>query len=201
MDSSRQSLTPDYFAALYQTDSDPWQFETSRYEAGKYAATLAALPNARYRSALEIGGSIGVLTEMLATRCDSLLSIDVAEQAQAQAIDRCRALSHVRFQLMGVPASYPDEQFDLTVLSEVGYYWCWEDLQKAQQLMLRHLEPGGHLLLVHWTPYADYYDNPLSGDQVHEAFLALPSSQLQHLKGDRAEQYRIDLFERMNESS
>ena len=201
MDSSqKQSLTPDYFDALYQVSSDPWRFKTSEYEARKYAATLAALVRPRYRSALEIGTSIGVLTEMLAERCESLLSVDVSEMAQRQAIDRCRALSHVRFQLMCIPDAYPDEQFDLTVLSEVGYYWCREDLEKAQRLMLRQLEPSGHLLLVHWTPYDDYYDNPLSGDEVHESFLALPASQLKHLKGDRADKYRLDLFERVNEN-
>lgn len=194
----KQSLSPEYFDQLYEKDSDPWRFETSEYEAEKYAATLAALPQPRYRSGFEIGGSIGILTQKLAERCDSLLSIDVSETAQQQAIARCQSLSQVRFQLMSVPQSYPDEQFDLTVLSEVGYYWCWEDLQKAQQLILQHLEPGGNLLLVHWTPYEDYYDNPLSGDQVHDSFLALPSSQLKHLKGDRAAKYRLDLFERVS---
>ena len=197
---SQPSLPPDYFDSLYSADSDPWKFETSTYEAQKYEATLAALPRTRYRSALEIGGSIGVLTEMLAERCDSLLSVDVSEKAQKKAIERCRSLSNVRFQLMQVPQTYPDEQFDLTVLSEVGYYWCWEDLKQAQQLMLEHLEPGGHLLLVHWTPYADYYDNPLSGDEVHESFLALPSSQIKHLGGDRADKYRLDVFERLENS-
>jgi SAM-dependent methyltransferase len=198
--SQNQSLTPEYFDALYSAAADPWKFKTSDYEAKKYAATLAALPRHRYRSAFEIGGSIGVLTEMLAQRCDTLLSVDVSEQAQKQAIDRCQSLSNVRFQLLQVPQLYPNEQFDLTVLSEVGYYWCWEDLKQAQQLMLDHLEPGGHLLLVHWTPYADYYDNPLSGDQVHEAFLALPPSQIKHLIGDRRDRYRLDLFERTDEN-
>ncbi len=195
--SQKRSLKPDYFDALYTAESDPWGFETSDYEAEKYAATLAALPKRRYRSALEIGGSIGVLTALLAKRCDSLLSVDVSDQAQQKAIERCRALSHVRFQLMCIPESYPDEQFDLTVLSEVGYYWCREDLEKAQQLMLQHLKVGGHLLLVHWTPYEDYYHNPLSGDEVHESFLALPSSRIKHLGGDRADKYRLDLFERI----
>lgn len=197
MNSSYQSLPPAYFDSLYTADPDPWQFETSDYEAEKYAATLAALPKNRYRSALEIGGSIGVLTKMLAARCDSLLSVDVSEMAQQHAIARCRTLPNVRFQLMQVPQTYPQEQFDLTVLSEVGYYWCWDDLQKAQQLMLNHLEPGGHLLLVHWTPYDDSYDNPLSGDQVHESVLALPAAQSKHLGGDRAKNYRLDLFERV----
>lgn len=198
--SQKQSLTPEYFDALYSNNPDPWKFETSEYEAQKYTATLDALAKSRYRSALEIGTSIGVLTKMLAERCEALLSVDVSETAQRQAIERCRSLSHVHFQLMCVPDSYPDEQFDLTVLSEVGYYWSWDDLEKAQQLMLQHLEPGGHLLLVHWTPYDDRYDNPLSGDDVHESFLALPTSQLQHLRGDRAEKYRLDLFERVQET-
>lgn len=195
--SKKQSLTPDYFDALYRADPDPWKFETSEYEAQKYAATLAALAKPRYQSALEIGTSIGVLTEMLAERCDSLLSVDVSAMAQQKAIARCRNLSHVHFKLMCVPESYPDQQFDLTVLSEVGYYWCRADLAKAQQLILQHLEPGGHLLLVHWTPYNDDYHNPLSGDEVHESFLALPSSQLKPLGGDRTEKYRLDLFERV----
>jgi SAM-dependent methyltransferase len=199
MNQPQQTLTPNYFDSLYQQDPDPWKFETSAYEAEKYAATLAALPKPRYQSGFEIGGSIGILTQQLAQRCDSLLSVDVSAQAQQAAIDRCQSLKHVRFQLMSIPESYPEEQFDLTVLSEVGYYWCLADLHKAQQLMLRHLKPGGHLLLVHWTPYAAYYDNPLSGDQVHESFLTLPALQLRHLKGDRAEKYRLDLFERVGE--
>lgn len=201
MNPSQSSLTPDYFDSLYNADADPWKFETSDYEAKKYAATMAALPNDRYTSALEIGGSIGVLTEMLATRCDSLLSLDVSEKAQQKAIERCQSLPHVRFQIMQVPQAYPDEQFDLTVLSEVGYYWCLDDLKKAQQFILQQLEPGGHLLLVHWTPYEAYYHNPLSGDEVHESFLALPSSRMRHIKGDRAETYRLDLFERIKQES
>jgi hypothetical protein len=59
---SHQSLPASDFDALYQADPDSWKFATSDYEANKYAATLAALPNVRYDAALEIGGSIGVLT-------------------------------------------------------------------------------------------------------------------------------------------
>ena len=68
------SLPPSYFDKLYSENPDPWKFETSVYEANKYAATIAALPKERYRAAFEIGGSIGVLTEKLQERCDSLLS-------------------------------------------------------------------------------------------------------------------------------
>lgn len=191
----KHSLRPSYFEALYGTNPDPWKFETSEYEANKYANTIAALPKQRYHSALEIGGSIGVLTEKLAHRCDSLLSVDVSKLAQDQAIQRCQHLPHVRFQIMHIPEEFPDEMFDLILVSEVGYYWCWEDLKKAQALILNHLEAGGHLLLVHWTLYASDY--PLNGDQVHNSFLELTPTQLRHLKAQCEEEYRLDLFERV----
>ena len=192
--SQPESLPPSYFDNLYHNNPDPWGFETSEYEASKYSATVAALPS-RYRAAFEIGCSIGVLTAHLAERCDSLLSVDVSEKAMGRAIQRCQHLPQVRFQLMRVPEEYPPNMFDLTLLSEVGYYWSWDDLKKAQQLIIEHLEPGGHLLLVHWTLYARDY--PLSGDEVHDSFLLRSGSDLRHLSGRREEQYRLDLFQRI----
>ncbi len=193
--SAKQSLPPSYFEEMYVADPDPWDFETSEYEAKKYAATIAALPKPRYRSALEIGGSIGVLTKKLAERCESLLSIDVSETAQAKAKNRCQHLSHVQFEMMQVPYQYPSHTFNLTVVSEVGYYWGHEDLPKAQAQIASHLEPGGHLLLVHWTPYVAEY--PLTGDQVHEAFLADVGTVWRSLNSQRKERYRLDLLERL----
>lgn len=189
-----QSLTADFFDQLYQADPDPWRFETSPYEAEKYAATLAALPQPRYQSAFEIGGSIGVLTEQLAHRCDALLSVDISAPAQARARQRCRHLPQVTLQLMNVPQEYPSHSFDLVLLSEVGYYWCWADLHQAQQKIYQSLRPGGHLLLVHWLHEAPSY--PLRGDEVHDAFQEFAESRLVHLRGDRTADYRLDLYER-----
>lgn len=90
-----ESLPSEYFARVYAESDDPWGFATRAYEASKYAATLDALPGERYRSAFEVGCSIGVLTERLAARCERLLSVDVAERALQQARDRCRNLPHV----------------------------------------------------------------------------------------------------------
>ncbi len=193
--SASQSMPPSYFEQMYSENPDPWDFETSEYEAEKYATTLAALPKPQYRSAFEIGGSIGVLTEKLAQRCDALLSIDVSETAQTKAKDRCRHLSQVEFEIMQVPYQYPTRAFDLTVVSEVGYYWGRQDLPEAQAQIASHLETGGHLLLVHWTPYVAEY--PLTGDEVHEAFLANVGTVWRSLLAQRKERYRLDLFERL----
>lgn len=194
--SEHKSLAPEYFERVYADTDDPWGFATRPYEAHKYQATLDALPRETYRSAFEIGCSIGVLTEQLAERCEQLLSVDVAERAIEQARARCQHLHHVRFDNMSVPGSFPEGCFDLILVSEVGYYWGWDDLAKAQRLIVEHLDAGGHLLLVHWTPFVEDY--PLTGDQVHEAFLdfAARDNSLRHLVGRREDSYRLDLFER-----
>ena len=98
-----ESLPPSYFAQIYQTSLDPWHFETSLYEREKYLASLAALPLERYRLAFEIGGSIGVLTRILADRCDRLLSIDLSSVAQGRAQIRCADQPQVEFQIMQFP--------------------------------------------------------------------------------------------------
>ena len=76
-----KTLPAGYFDAMYQTAADPWGFEDRWYERRKYAISLAMLPAARYRRAFEPACSVGVLTQMLAGRCDELLACDVAEAA------------------------------------------------------------------------------------------------------------------------
>jgi SAM-dependent methyltransferase len=192
------SLTPDYFDAVYRANTDPWNFEASPYEHAKYTDTLAALPQERrYESGFEVGCSLGVLTEMLAPRCQHLLSIDVAEAPLVRARQRCAHLPQVEFQRLTLPDDFPaDRRFDLIVLSEVGYYWALPDLERVAAALLAALQPGGHLLLVHWTP--PVHDYPLTGDEVHDLFLRKtgPDAPLTHVHGHRAEKYRLDLLSR-----
>jgi SAM-dependent methyltransferase len=196
-----QSLKPDYFDAVYAANNDPWNFSTSDYEREKYAATVAALPKPLYASGFEVGCSIGVLTALLAPRCARLLSVDVSETALQQARQRLTNFPNVTLQRLQLPdespdVAMPDDSFDLVVLSEVGYYWSVDDLEQVQRQLLEWLRPGGHLLLVHWTPLVPDY--PQTGDTVHESFMALSGSNqpLTHLGHQRQPTYRLDLFAR-----
>jgi SAM-dependent methyltransferase len=191
------TLPPDYFDKVYQANTDPWQFASSPYEREKYAATLAALPRPHYGRAFEIGCSIGVLTAQLALQCGYLLSIDVSEAALAQARQRCANLPQVDIQKMQVPVEFPTGQFDLILVSEVGYYWSPADMAHAADQMLAALPPSGQLLLVHWTPVVPDY--PQTGDEVHAFFLqkAEPGGPLRHLTAERYEKYRLDLLEKV----
>jgi SAM-dependent methyltransferase len=190
------TLPPEYFDHVYQANRDPWGFETSPYEREKYATTVAALPRPQYAEALEIGCSLGVLTAQLAPRCGHLLAVDVSEAALAQARARCAGLAQVEIKLLRVPEEFPPQQFDLVLLSEVGYYWSMPDLARAADQIIAGLNPGGQLLLVHWTP--PVHDYPLTGDEVHDFFLAQTANDgpLRHLTGQRHATYRLDLLEK-----
>lgn len=187
------SLPPDYFEARYAADPDPWRFATSAYERAKYAATLAALPRARYASALEIGCSIGVLTQALAGRCARLLGLDVAESALRQARERCGGLDHVRFEARQVPGQWPDGAFDLILLSEVVYYLDASDVARLAERVRASLPPGGDVVLVHWTGETHY---PLTGDEAARLFIEATGGFLHCVGQERTPTYRLDVLHR-----
>ena len=109
------------------------------YEQAKYTLTLNAMPKPRYRSALEVGCSIGVLTRLLASRCDAVLAIDAAQTPLVEARRRCADLPGVRFEQMFVPNQWPDGAFDLILLSEVVYYLSREDVGRLAASVTRSL--------------------------------------------------------------
>ena len=151
----RERLGPAYFDALYADNPDPWDFATSDYEQAKYDATIAALEGRHFKRGLEIGCSIGVLTQRLAEHVDDLLAIDVAQAALEQARQRNPG---VRFQRREIPEEYPPGTFDLTVCSEVLYYLDDEAFNATLDRLT------GTVLHVHWRPSTQRY--PLKGDDV-----------------------------------
>ena len=185
------SIPPDYFEAMYAADPDPWRFAASPYEAEKYAATLGALPRPHYASALEVGCSIGVLTRQIASRCDALLSLDVARGALSQAEARCRDRPNARFALARVPGDWPDGTFDLILLSEVLYYLDRDDLALVAARVGGALRPGGDVVLVHWTGDTHY---PLSGDEAAELFTAASAPYARPHARSRTDAYRLDVL-------
>ena len=95
---------------------------------------------------------------------------------------------------MQFPRETPNQTFDLIVLSEVGYYLSEKDLLIARDWIVNALRPGGHLLLVHWTPLVEDY--PLTGDEVHDLFLAITPAPLTCVFSSRKTHYRIDVLAR-----
>lgn len=165
-------LPLEYFEEIYSRTNDPWGFESRWYETRKYALTLAALPSRRYRRCFELGCSIGVLSEHLAERCDSLLSVDLVPEIADIATARLKELRHVEVRAMSVPEEWPEGNFDLMVFSEVLYYFHREGLRRVFEHINASLALGGHVVVVHWRGHSDH---PLSARQVHACFEQSPS--------------------------
>lgn len=166
------TLPADYFDRLYTAAHDPWSLASRWYEQRKYAITVSALPRERYRYGLEAGCSIGVLTNLLAERCEHLLAVDIAAAAVHTADVRTRHLPHVTVEQRRLPDDWPAGRYDLVVLSEMGYYLNTADLGHLLLRAAAALEPAGTLLAVHWRhPVSDY---PSTGDDVHRALAAQP---------------------------
>ncbi len=164
-DAADGSLARKYFEDFYADKTDPWGFETRWYEQRKRAITMASLPHKRFGRALEVGCSIGVLTELLAARCDVVLATDIAPQPLEIARHRLRVQQNVHFAQIAVHEAWPPGSFDLIVLSEVGYYLSEESLDRVIRRAARSLTPNGIVLACHWRHPVDDY--PLTGDEVH----------------------------------
>jgi SAM-dependent methyltransferase len=160
------TLPTSYFDDLYASHEDPWGFRERWYERRKRDISVAVLPHRRYARAFEAGCSIGLMTEALAGRCDRLLAVDASEHAVGRAARALESVPHVRVERRTLPGEWPlDDEFDLVVLSEVGYYLDAADLETLVARAVASLAPDGVLLACHWRhPVADY---PQSGDDVH----------------------------------
>jgi predicted TPR repeat methyltransferase len=185
------STARSYFEKMYESDADPWGFETSPYERRKYALTIATLPRERYRSAFEPGCSVGVLTEQLASRCDRLLATDLVTAALEKARARLEHSPHVVLASLVIPEAWPEDRFDLIVLSEIAYYFDAFTLERVIERTLESTGPGAHIIGVHWRGQTNY---PLSGDEAHEVIGSCGALKrlVHHVEAD----FLLDVWER-----
>ena len=186
--SSREPL---HFERLYDANPDPWNFTTSAYEQQKYDVTLEALGTRRFARALEVGCSIGVLTERLAPRCEQVIGVDFAPSAITAARARCAPYPGVRIEQMQVPRQWPEGRFDLILFSEVLYFLDERDLREICACTTHSIVPGGRVLLVNYTGVTD---DPGSGESAAAFFIRETAASLQIVLQRRDPQYRLDLL-------
>ncbi len=154
-----------YFDRLYADQDDPWDLSTSEYERRKLGLLMSSLPRSRYRNAFEPGCAIGVTSAALAQRCDRLTAMDSAEAAVRQATARLQPHANVSVIPGLIPEAWPDEPYDLIVLSELLYYLDEGARREVADRVVATLEPSGDLVMVHWRhPFAEA---AITGDQVH----------------------------------
>ena len=160
------SVSQDHFDNLYLAKDDPWDLATKWHDQRKYAITVASLPRAHYRSCYEPGCSVGLLTRMLAPRCDEMLAVDSIASAVHQTKEAVQEFPHVQVQQAVVPAELPDATYDLIVVGDLLYYLSAEDLDATIDGLIERLEPGGDFVSVH---FRDREGGNYDGFNVHAA--------------------------------
>ncbi|GIM88250.1 class I SAM-dependent methyltransferase [Paractinoplanes toevensis] len=164
------TVSLDYFTGLYLAKDDPWDLATKWHDQRKYAVTVASLPKPRYRRCYEPGASVGLLTRLLAERCDEVLAVDSVPEAVQTATENVRDLPNVTVEVALLPAELPTGTFDLIVVGDLFYYLSAADFEALVDGLLERLEPGGDLVSVHFRDR----ENPgnYDGFNVHEALAA-----------------------------
>ena len=135
-------------------DGDPWDLEIAEAVRVSHEHQLALFEGRRYGRALEIGCGAGVFTRRLAAIADSILAVDIAENA----IERARAAGidppRVEFRAVNVMDLEPsqDGPFDLVVFSEsiycIGWLYPLFDLGWLVLELLGATRPGGRLVMA-----------------------------------------------------
>ena len=185
INSQSAAYSESYFDALYEDNSDPWQYQTRWYEKRKRDICLAILPQPQYNNAIELGCGNGVLSELLAQRCMSLVSIDGNQRAVQLAKARLAEVSHVKVIQGVIPnvlmtlndavlEAYPltdgtstnKSPFDLIVISEILYYLSPNDIDTVISWTQQNLAIGGTLLCCHWRYAIDGF--AMTGETVHQ---------------------------------
>jgi SAM-dependent methyltransferase len=168
-----------YFEQRWASSPDPWDHAGRWYETRKYDLTVAALPAARYRCAVEPACGVGLLTERLATRADAVVASDRFGRAVAEAAARCARCPNVTFEVADVRAEPPDRDYDLAVLGEVLYYFDVDVVVDVLRAWHGRCTTGGHIALVHYRPAVE--EHVLTGDDVHALAVDLLGSPAVHL--------------------
>lgn len=148
---------------LHAGDDDPWGTRRRWYERRKRDLLLAALPRVKHGRALEVGCSVGELAAALAPRVETLVAVDSSASAVRLAARRLGDAADVR--LLDVPGEWPEGEFDLVVVSEVGYFLSPAALEQLVDRIEGSLADDGTLALCHWRHPVEGW--PLDGPEVH----------------------------------
>jgi SAM-dependent methyltransferase len=178
------------FDATYRQNPDPWD-SAGAAENANCVVAIAAQPRDHFNSAFEIGCSIGVVTRLLAVRCDRVLAVDLVEAPLVRARQLCAYLPHVSFARIQIRQDWPAGEFDLIVISEVLYYLDPNDIRRTAKACWNSLARDGLVLIVNCLQPTGC---PCSGDDAVKIFHAVLAGRCSMITQSRTELHRTDLL-------
>jgi len=112
------------------------------------------------------------------------------------AVDRARlrvaAQANVRVERVDVASAFPSGDFDLIVLSEVGYYFTLGVLERVLDDAVDALSAGGTFVACHWRHQVDDY--ALTGDEVHTAIATALDGRMTRMVRHEEDDFLLDVY-------
>jgi len=138
------------FERLYLESPDPWNYRSSTYERDKYQRVLECVLRWRRASgsALEIGCSVGVFSQLMARKFDKVTAIDVSKEALRAAAEHNRDETNIRFSHDDLRSLNLGNRYDVIVCADVLYYIREKDARKVCTQLDRHLAPNGIIVMM-----------------------------------------------------
>jgi protein-L-isoaspartate O-methyltransferase len=191
---SRSAESPRRWDAQYVEIPDLFELEDNERERTRYGFLLDALDGRPLGRTLELGCSVGVLTELLAERTDSLVATDISDVVAETARRRLREAGRegVEVRPAARPAGVPRGPFDTMIAAEVLYYLRACEAAEAASRFAEALAPRGRLLVAHTRGY--FPKHAISAD--HAARLVGRTRGLRAVRRWSGSELRVDLFER-----
>ncbi len=155
-------------------------------------ATLQGCGPGPFWSALELGGEIGALTELLAPRCERLTRVDVAATAAAMARRRLTDFPGIEMVRGAIPDAIPEREYDLVVAAEILHYLAATDFERTLAVIRARLVPGGRLVAVHSRP--EDSARPFTAGELHARLRDDPWLESLHVA--QAPNQLLDVLER-----
>jgi predicted TPR repeat methyltransferase len=173
-----------HFDTLYAGKPDPWDYQTSLFEAGKRAKTLEALGGRGFQKGMELGCSIGVLTEALSHHCESIVGVDGSETACGLARNRLANQPNANV----LQARFPEDlqklealgSLDLIVLSEVLYFFSQADMRALAGYVCASLMRDGLVVVVNFDGDTQAGYSGVEASQLFAKFTAHCLQQVTH---------------------
>ena len=181
------------FEALFQTDPDPWDYESSPFEAHKRKVLLNHIGLRSRGRVLELACANGVTTQALMMCALRTTALDASATAIAHAQTRLKDGDRLRLLRTNLPGGMPRELLDLIVVSEIVYYLRRDAYTRLAKEILTRIAPGGRVVVLHH--HVSFPDATVRPEQAHRDFARLLEERLKLVRSSRYARYRVSVFD------
>ncbi|WP_099867229.1 class I SAM-dependent methyltransferase [Pararhizobium haloflavum] len=182
----------DGFEDLFRSNPDPWEYESSPFEAHKRKILLNHIGLRCRGRVLELACANGVTTQALLRCALRLTALDSSTTAIAQARARLTDADRLRLIHGELPYGMPKQQFDLIVVSEIVYYLHRSAYTFLARELLKRLALGGRVVVLHH--HVNFTDATVRPEQAHCDFVRLLGKRLLLVRSTRTARYSVSVL-------